>query len=119
LQNTIKEKSFRFAIRIINLYKFIKKQKEFVLSKQVLRSGTAIGALIKEAEFAQSRADFINKMQIALKEANETSYWIDLLFNTNYIDKKMHKSIDKDIKEIISILVKIVKNTKNSCESNT
>ena len=112
MENIIEEKSFDFAIRIINLYKFIKKQNEFVLSKQILRSGTAIGALIKEAEFAQSRADFVNKMQIALKEANETSYWIDLLFKTNFIDDKMYESINNDIKEIISILVKIVKNSK-------
>jgi len=112
MESIIEEKSFDFAIRIINLYKFIKKQKEFVLSKQILRSGTAIGALIKEAEFAQSRADFVNKMQIALKEANETSYWIDLLFKTNFIDDKMYESINNDIKEIISILVKIVKNSK-------
>ena len=78
--NVVYEKSYSFALRIIKLYSFLKEEKrEFVLSKQVLRSGTAIGALISEAKFAQSKADFINKMYVALKEANETKYWLSLL----------------------------------------
>jgi len=77
---------------------------EYVLSKQVLRSGTAIGALVREAEFAQSKADFINKLSIGLKEANETDYWIDLLYDTEYITYPMYQNIKKDIKELIKII---------------
>ena len=78
--NVVKDKSLEFAVRIVNLYKFlVNEQKEFVMSKQILRSGTSIGANIREAEQAQSRADFINKLNIALKEANETEYWLELL----------------------------------------
>ena len=113
--NIVASKSYEFAIRIIKLYKYIKvEHKEYVLSKQILRSGTSIGALIKEAEFAQSKADFINKNYIALKEANETRYWIDLLYDTDFINKKMYDSIKKDINDIISILVKIIKSSKNN-----
>ena len=82
------EKSFGFAIRIVRLYKILYERKEFVLSKQMLRSGTAIGALLKEAEHAQSKADFISKVNIALKEANETEYWIMLLKETDYLSEK-------------------------------
>ena len=82
-QNVVKEKSFAFALRMVRLAKYLQdEKKEFVLSKQVLRSGTAIGALVREAEHAQSKPDFISKMSIALKEANETDYWIDLLYQT-------------------------------------
>ena len=113
--NVIYDKSYDFAIRIVRLYKYLAgEHKEYVLSKQVLRSGTAIGALVREAKFAQSRADFINKMSIALKEANETSYWLDLLHDTNYINQKMHQDINSDINELISLLVAIVKNSKNN-----
>ena len=113
--NVIYDKSYDFAIRIVKLYKYlIVEHKEYVLSKQVLRSGTAIGALVREAKFAQSRADFINKMSIALKEANETSYWLDLLYDTNYISQKMHQDINSEINELISLLVAIVKNSKNN-----
>ncbi|WP_368124672.1 four helix bundle protein, partial [Bacteroides faecis] len=84
--NVVKDKSLEFAVRIVNLYKFlVNEQKEFVMSKQILRSGTSIGANIREAEQAQSRADFINKLNIALKEANETEYWLELLIRTEYI----------------------------------
>jgi four helix bundle protein len=88
------------------------KTKEYVLSKQVLRSGTSIGALISESKYAQSRADFLNKLTIALKEANETLYWIDLLHDTGYIDTPMHISMSKDNKELISLLVAITKSLK-------
>ena len=82
------DKSFAFAIRIVRLYKLLcEHRKELVLSKQILRSGTAVGALIKESEHAQSKADFINKLSIALKEANETGYWLELLLKTNYISE--------------------------------
>ena len=111
--NIIYNKSYDFAIRVVRLYKYlVAEHKEYVLSKQVLRSGTAIGALVREAKFAQSKADFISKMSIALKEANETSYWLDLLQDTNYINQKMHQDINSDISEIISLLVSIVKSSK-------
>ena len=113
--NIIYNKSYDFAIRVVRLYKYlVAEHKEYVLSKQVLRSGTAIGALVREAKFAQSKADFISKMSIALKEANETSYWLDLLQDTNYINQKMHHDINSDISEIISLLVSIVKSSKNN-----
>jgi len=110
----IREKSYEFALRIIKAYKFLsQEQREFVLSKQVLRSGTSIGALVKEAEHAQSRADFINKMNVALKEANETEYWLMLLKDSEYIDEKSFSSIHQDCSELIRILASIVKTTKN------
>ncbi len=113
--NIIYNKSYDFAIRVVRLYKYlVAEHKEYVLSKQVLRSGSAIGALVREAKFAQSKADFISKMSIALKEANETSYWLDLLHDTNYINQKMHQDINSDISEIISLLVSIVKSSKNN-----
>ena len=109
----VMDKSYTFAIRCVKLFRYLSaEQREYVLSKQVLRSGTAIGALLREAKFAQSRADFINKNSIALKEANETDYWIDLLYDTAYIDQRMYDDIKKDIQEIISLLVSIVKSSK-------
>lgn len=84
-KNIIKEKSFAFAIDIVNLYKVLTDRKEFVLSKQLLRSGTSIGANVRESEHAQSKADFIHKLSISLKEANETEYWLDLLYETKYL----------------------------------
>ncbi len=97
--NIIKDKSFAFALRIIKLYQFLVDNKEFVLSKQLLRSGTAIGALEREAEHAESKADFIHKMAIAQKEANETDYWIELLFRSEYLNEQQFISINSDIKE--------------------
>ncbi len=87
-------------------------KREFVLSKQILRSGTAIGALVREAEFGQSKADFRSKMSIALKEANETDYWLNLLKDTDYLNEKMFQSISEDCLELIRILVATVKTTK-------
>ena len=114
-KNIIYDKSYSFALRIVKLSNYLKNEhKEFVLSRQVLRSGTAIGALIKEAQFAQSKADFIHKLSIALKEANETDYWINILYDSNYLNKKMYDSLTVDIKEIISLLVSIVKSSKNN-----
>ena len=84
-KNVIKEKSFEFAKEIVYLYKVLAEKREYVLSKQLLRSGTSIGANIREAEHAQSKADFIHKLSISLKEANETEYWLDLLFETRYL----------------------------------
>jgi four helix bundle protein len=113
-ESVLKIKSYKFAIRIVKLYQFLtKEKKEFVLSKQILKSGTAIGALIREAEFAQSKADFINKMNIALKEANETIYWLEILKDTGYIDDKLFKSLNNDCEELIKMLVSTVKTSKN------
>jgi len=114
-KNVIANKSYLFAIRVVNLSKYLQTQKkEFTLSKQVLRSGTAIGALVREAEFAQSKADFIHKMSIALKEANETAYWLELLYDTKYIDTVMFTNIQTDIQELLKLLVSIIKSSKKT-----
>ena len=111
--NILKEKSYRFALRVIKAYKFLsQEQREFVLSKQMLRSGTAIGALIREAEQAQSKADFINKLNISLKEANETEYWLMLLKDSDYIEEKSFASIHHDCAELIRLLISIIKTSK-------
>ena len=110
--NVIVDKSLAFAVRIVNLYKYLTDVKhEYVLSKQILRSGTSIGANVTEAQKGQSKADFNAKMNIALKEANESEYWIRLLYRTEYLTKEEFNSIEKDIKEIIAILVSICKKT--------
>jgi four helix bundle protein len=111
----VAEKSFAFALRVIKAARFLsEKKKEFVLSKQLLRSGTAIGALIREGEHAQSRADFLHKMNISLKEANETQYWLLLLKESDYIGEKEFNSINADCIELIKLLASIVKTTKSS-----
>ena len=113
--NAVMDKSYAFALRIIKSYKYLcTEKKEFVLSKQLLRSGTAIGALIKEAEHAQSRPDFVNKMSIALKEANETEYWLMLLHDSEYLDNNVFSSIAEDCKELIKLLISIVKSTRET-----
>ena len=113
MANVIKEKSFAFAVRIVNLYKHLSEsKKEFVLSKQLLRSGTSIGANVAEAEQAQSTPDFVSKMSIALKEASETEYWIRLLASTNYMTEAESVSILNDCVELKKILVSIVKSSK-------
>ncbi len=114
-KNIIEDKSFEFAVGIINLYKWLCREKnEFVLSKQLLRAGTSIGANIQEAQAAQSRNDFISKMAIASKEARETKYWLRLLIQSKYLDKndKTAQTIVKDIEDIINILTKIVKTSQ-------
>jgi len=111
----ISNKSYSFAIRVTFLYRSLcEVRKEFIISKQILRSGTAIGALVKEAEHGQSKPDFLNKMNVALKEANETKYWLMLLKDTGYINENDFKSINKDCIEIVSLLASIVKSTKLS-----
>lgn len=113
--NVVMDKSYAFALEVIEIYKFlIKEQKEFVLSRQLLRSGTAIGALIKEAEHAQSKADFLNKMNVALKEANETDYWLDLLKDAELLSDERIIKTKENVKSIIRLLASIVKTTKNS-----
>ncbi|MBR7018523.1 MAG: four helix bundle protein [Prevotella sp.] len=102
-----------FAIRIVNLYKYLKEERgEYIMSKQVFRSGTSIGANVFEGKNAQSRPDFSSKMNIALKEATETGYWLDLLHETKFINDEMFESIVDDCNKIIAILTKIVKATK-------
>jgi four helix bundle protein len=109
----LKNQSFAFAVRTVNLYKYLFfHKKEYVLSKQLLRSGTAIGALVREAEQAESKADFIHKLAIALKEANETEYWILLLRETDYLTPKESESILNDLKELLKLLTSIIKTTK-------
>ena len=110
--NVIKNKSFVFAIEIVTLYKVLAERKEFVLSKQLLRSGTSIGANIRESEHAQSKADFIHKLSIALKEANETEYWLDLLYETKYVSESEFQSIKPKVIEILKILVSIINTSK-------
>ena len=113
--NPIEKRSYLFALRIVKAYKYLTKEKdEYVLSKQMLRSGTSIGAMMREAKFAQSRADFINKASIALKEANETLYWIELLHDSEYIDDLSFNSLHQEADEITSILASIVKTTKEN-----
>ena len=113
MQSPLKDKSYAFAIRIVRLSQYLQgERREYVLSKQVLRSGTAIGALIREAEFAQSKADFTNKMSISLKEANETEYWLCLLADTGYLSPDQLASLHADCKELIAMLVSTVKTTK-------
>ena len=112
--NAIQDKSRNFAIRIIRCYQFLTEQKnEWVLSKQLLRSGTSIGANARESRNAQSRLDFQNKLNIALKEADETAYWLDLLHATDYLDDNLYKSLEDDCIELIKMLTAIIKNLKD------
>lgn len=111
--NPIKTKSFAFAVRIVRLNQFLStKKKEFVLSKQLLRSGTAIGALYREAEQAESRADFIHKLAIAQKECNESLYWIELLKETEYLTMQQFESLHSEATELLKLLTSIIKTTK-------
>ena len=113
--NIIKDKSYSFALRVVKMCRYLTSEKqEYVLSKQVLRSGTSIGALVMEAEHAQSRADFVNKMNVALKEANETTYWLSLLKDSGYIDEQMFNSILPQSEELLKILISIVKTSKSN-----
>ena len=113
-QNPILDKSMAFAIRIVNLYKYLKVNlSEYIMSKQLLRSGTSIGANVRESVYAQSRADFNTKLYIALKEANESAYWIELLEKTGYLKQHQAKSILDDCNELIKILSSITKTVKD------
>ncbi len=112
-KNVVKEKSFAFALRLVKLCRYLNEDKrEYVLGKQLLRSGTAIGALVREAEQAESKADFIHKMAIALKEANETDYWIELLFQSGTINQKEYDSIQPEIVELCKLLTSIIKTSR-------
>lgn len=107
--NIVREKSFAFAIRIVHLCRDLtEERREYVLSKQLLRSGTAIGALVRESEYAESRSDFVHKLRIALKEANETAYWLDLLFQTKFLPEPGFASLHAEAIELIKLLTSII-----------
>jgi len=111
----LNEKTLKFSIRIVNLYKYLMSEhNEYVLSKQILRSGTNPGAMSREARQAQSKADFIHKYQIALKEIDETLYWLELLFLTKYIDSKLYESLKNDAMEIFKMIVSSIKTAKKT-----
>ncbi len=112
--NILVDKSISFSIRIVNCYKYLTDRNEFVMSKQLIRSGTSIGANIHEAIQAQSKSDFISKLNIALKEASESSYWITLLFKTGYIEECEYLSLKNDLDEIIKILTSSIKTSKRN-----
>lgn len=112
-ENVVKSKSFNFAIRVIRLYQFlVSEKKEYVISKQLLHSGTSVGAMIRESEHAESKSDFKHKLSIAQKEINESIYWLELLEKTDYLDEKEFNSLNNDAVEIIKLLTSIIKATK-------
>mgnify|MGYP006403516603 FL=1 len=111
----LEEKTYAFALRIIKAYNFLTSKNEYVLSKQLLRAGTSIGANCREATYAQSKMDFINKLSIALKEANETIYWLELLHDSDFIDDKSN-SIHDDGLEILKLLISIIKTSKENLQ---
>ena len=118
--NFILNKSKALALRIIRMYKYLcDEKKEFVLSKQVLRSGTSIGANIREANRSQSKKDFIAKLNISLKEADETMYWLELLHESEYLDNDSFNSIYTDTEEMVKLLVSIIKSTKSNLNLNS
>ena len=110
----LSELSMEFAVEIINLVKRLKEQRESIISNQIGRSGTSIGANIREAKYAHGTADFISKMQIALKEANETGYWLELLFKTNYIDNEQYSFLESKCKSLRAILVASINTAKEN-----
>ena len=114
MNNNVEHKSFLFAVRIVKLARYLQEEKkEYILSKQLIRAGTSIGANIVESQQAQSRADFISKLSIALKEAAETNYWLRLLNATDYLSESEFSSIIADCKELEKILTSIIKTTRN------
>lgn len=118
-ENNIYDKSFRFAVDIVNLYKSLTSEhREFVLSKQILKSGTSVGANIREADNAESKADFIHKMSIAQKEADETIYWLDLLYTTKFISELAYKGLNEKAVELIRIIKAIIISSKNQSKPN-
>lgn len=114
-ENIVLTKSKVFAIRIVNLYKYLTaEKKEYVLSKQLLRSGTSIGANIHEGDVSISKAEFVLKLNIALKEANESLYWLELLHETEYLSNTQFESLDHDCRELLKLLISIIKSAKNN-----
>ena len=118
--NVLVDKSFQFAIRVVKLYKYLcDDKKEFILSKQLLRAGTSIGANINESQDAQSKNDFVAKLSISLKEARESKYWLELLKETNYLTSKEAESILNDLEEVIKLLVSIIKTAKENIKNES
>lgn len=112
--NALHDKSLLFAVRTVNFYKFLtEKKKEFVISKQILRSGTSIGANIRESKNAESSSDYVHKLAIALKEADETQYWLEVLSLSNLIEENEYTSMNNDVKELIALLTTIITKIKN------
>ena len=112
------QKSFEFAVRVVKLARFLSdKKQDWVLARQILRSGTSIGANIRESRFAQSKADFVSKLSIALKEASETQYWLELLVATGLLSKKQYESLKADVDWLVGTLVNVIKSSKRSLRS--
>ena len=112
-KTTLQRETLKLALETLQIGALLQEKKEFILSKQLIRSGTSIGALISEAKFAESRKDFIHKYHIALKEANETNYWLELLTGSGKLDSESSVSIQKRVGKVISILVKSIKTLKS------
>ena len=113
--NILADKAVSFAIRIVNCYKFLQNEKgEYIMSKQMMRSGTSIGANVYEGMQAQSKADFIGKLSISLKEASETSYWLTILHKTDFINSVMYESLKTDVDEIIRIIISSIKTARKN-----
>ncbi len=113
--NIIRNKSLLFAIRMVNLFKYLKRErKEYVMSNQILRSGTSVGAMIREAEYAESKMDFIHKLAIAQKEINETIYWLELLVKTDYLSDNVFESLSQDAVEILKLITSSIKTAKRN-----
>lgn len=111
--NVVKDKSFGFAIKVVKLYKHLTEMRqEYIMSKQLLRSGTAIGAMVREADQAESRKDFVHKLAISLKEASETEYWLDLLHQTDFIEERIYMEVKENLKELLRLLTAIIKTSK-------
>ncbi len=114
-ENILKDKTLKFAIRIVNLYKFlVDEKKEFVMSKQLLKCGTSIGANCREGDYAESKPDFIHKFSIAQKECNETMYWLELLYSTSFINENEFRSINSDAIELMKLITASIITAKNS-----
>jgi len=113
-ENILKQKSFDFALRIVRLYKYLRGKKEYIMSKQLIRSGTSIGAMMREAEFAESKSDFVHKMAIAQKEVNETLYWLELLNISGFLTVQQFESINTDAVEIIKLITSSLKTAKKT-----
>ena len=117
--DVMRTKSFAFAIRIVRLFQFLQGiKKEYVLAKQLLRCGTAVGSMIREAEHAESKADFIHKMAVAQKEINEALYWLELLTATDYLTKEQFDSVNADAIEILRMLTSTIKTAKSNLRTN-
>ena len=113
--NLLAEKSKNFGVRIVKCHQYLtSKRREYMISKQIYRAGTSIGANVHESIYAQSKADFVNKLQVAQKEAGETNYWLYLLFHSDYISEELYQSLKNDCDELLRLLAATIKNSKNS-----